>query len=99
MKSDAIRPEDMLHVLLPASSIPDQSMVSHKMGEYTHVLRTDLTLHTMSSLPVEVKGIFLIGTGGHIKQVSPDTKLLWHVSAETFVNTLQRSWDDHGDHT
>lgn len=81
-------------VLLPAKMIPDHATVSKRTGEYTMVLRHDLTVYVVKpDGPLKITGYFLVNERGDINQVTEETRLHWHVTAEELVDTLKNSWE------
>jgi hypothetical protein len=99
MKNEKICPETELRVLLPAGEIPSGATVAKRTGENRYTLSYDLMLYQEDALrkegaqPVRVEGLFLVGERASITQVKPETMLHWIVTAEDFVETIQRSWE------
>ena len=99
MTNENICPETELRVLLPAQEIPDEAIVAKRTGEERYVLRHNLKLWPDDPLKkegattVDVFGFFLVSSRGGITQVKADKMLHWIVTAEDFIETIQRSWE------
>lgn len=93
MDNDKICPETPIRVLLRAEEIPADANVTKRTGEQVYTLKRGLRLYSEDKAPVEITGLFLMGPRGSINQIKPETMLHWEISAEEFVEMLQRSWE------
>lgn len=82
---NAVCPEDIIRVLLPAYQIPDKSIVTKRAGEQEYDFSKNIVVYRKDikgEIPLQMEGYFLVGPRASINQIKPDTMLLWHVTAE-----------------
>jgi hypothetical protein len=92
----SMHPYDPIRVIIPASAIPDQSVVTKKGGTYPHTFRRGLIIYadkTLDAKPQKIDGFFLINDAGGINQISPITELIVEMRAESLLEWLEGELD------
>ena len=91
--------QEIFKVLLPASEIPVNSVVSKKTGEYKYTLLDQIKVYGLDRQQqvINNEGVrYLVGDRGNINAVADTTVLCWHVLQEDLLTYLQMR-DAEGD--